>query len=304
MEHEKRPAGTVAGIIILTVTAMIWGCAFAAQDAAAESLNTFTFNALRMAMAVIALGAALPICDRFGLSKAPETKEEWKKTVTAGLICGFCLFIASNLQQFGLELGTDSGKAGFITALYIVLVPVAGIFFKKKTAPLLWVGVAVAVVGMYLLCVGEGAFSINTGDLLVFLCACCFTVNIMVVSHFSDSTDGIRVSFIQFAVVAVLSTPFMIFIERPTQEAIRGCLFPLIYAGVFSGGVGYTMQIIGQKYVQPGPASLIMSLESVFAVLSGWVFLGQSLSARELIGCVLMFAAIILAQIEPKKRKK
>ena len=207
--------------------------------------------------------------------------------------------MASNLQQFGVKY-TTVGKAGFITALYIVLVPIFGIFLKKKVGVKVWISVAISVVGLYLLCMTE-KLSISKGDFLVLLCAIVFSIHILVIDHFSPLVDGVRMSCIQFWITGILSAIPMFLFEKPSLSAIFAAAVPLLYAGVMSSGVAYTLQIVAQKDADPTVASLILSLESVFSVLAGWAVLGQVMSMREICGCVLMFAAIILAQLPERK---
>lgn len=228
--------------------------------------------------------------------RSVEKKRAERRTLMAGgICCGIALCVASNLQQFGIQY-TTVGKAGFITAMYIVLVPILGIFLKKRIGLKVAVSVALAVAGLYLLCITEG-FSVGAGDLLVLLCALVFAVHILVIDYFSPRTDGVRMSCIQFLVCGLLSGVGMVLTETPDLGAICQAWLPIAYAGVMSCGVAYTLQIVGQKGTDPTVASLILSLESVVSVLAGWVILGQSLSMREIAGCALMFAAIILAQL-------
>ncbi len=233
------------------------------------------------------------------IGRTPGRKSD-RTLLAGGISCGVALFAASNLQQFGIQY-TTVGKAGFITALYIVLVPILGIFLKKKVGARVWVSVALAVAGLYLLCITE-AFAIGTGDLLVLLCALVFSVHILVIDYFSPKVDGVRMSCIQFFVCGLLSGVGMLLTETPDLHEILRAWMPIGYAGVFSCGVAYTLQIIGQKGTDPTVASLILSLESVVSVLAGWLLLGQALSAKEMTGCVLMFAAILLAQLPQKRR--
>ena len=205
--------------------------------------------------------------------------------------------MASSFQQIGIGY-TTVGKAGFITALYIIIVPILGIFLKKKVPLAVWLSVFIAAVGMYLLCITE-KFTIGMGDLLMLACAFCFSAHILVIDHFSPHVDGVRMSCIQFFTCSLLSAVAMFLFEKPNLPDILSAWLPILYAGVLSSGVGYTLQIIAQKNTNPTVASLLMSLESVFAVLAGWVLLGQKLSLRELLGCVLVFAAILLAQLAP-----
>lgn len=219
-----------------------------------------------------------------------------------GLSCGLALGLASGLQQVGIQY-TTVGKAGFITALYIVIVPILGLFFRKKVGAKLWVSVVIAIFGLYLLCM-SGSLRLEWGDFLVLLCAVCFSVHIMVIDYFTTKVDGVQMSCIQFFVAALFSAVCMLFTEGvPDPHAVAISWVPILYAGVLSSGVGYTLQIIGQKGVNPTAASLVLSLESVISVLAGWVILGQSMSPREILGCVLMFCAIILAQLPDRKKR-
>lgn len=285
---------------MLLLTAFIWGTAFVAQSVGMDYLEPFTFNGVRCLIGAIAL---LPCIWFFNRGKEKENKindENAKRDlIKGGIACGILLFAASSLQQIGLVY-TAAGKAGFITAFYIVLVPVFGIFLHKKIGWKVWTAVAIALAGLYFLCITE-AFTIGVGDIYVLLCALIFSVHILVVDHYAPKVDGVKLSCIQFLVAGIVSIPFMLILESPKMGNMMTSWFPLIYAGVFSCGIAYTLQILGQKNVNPAIASLILSLESCFSVLSGWVILGERLSAREAIGCIMMFAAIILAQIPDKK---
>ena len=285
---------------MLLLTAFIWGTAFVAQSVGMDYLEPFTFNGVRCLIGAIAL---LPCIWFFNRGKEKENKvndENAKRDlIKGGIACGILLFAASSLQQIGLVY-TAAGKAGFITAFYIVLVPVFGIFLHKKIGWKVWTAVAIALAGLYFLCITE-AFTIGVGDIYVLLCALIFSVHILVVDHYAPKVDGVKLSCIQFLVAGIVSIPFMLILESPKMGNMMTSWFPLIYAGVFSCGIAYTLQILGQKNVNPAVASLILSLESCFSVLSGWVILGERLSARETIGCIMMFAAIILAQIPDKK---
>jgi len=283
-------------VFLLILTALIWGVAFVAQSVGGDKVGPFTFLASRSVIAGIALLPLIAVRSRSASAKNREaTKAPVKNLWTGGILCGCALAVASAFQQIGIG-GTTVGKAGFITALYIVIVPILGIFLKKKVLPAVWCGVALAAVGMYLLCIKD-SFSLSRGDFFVLLCALCYAVHILVIDHFSPLTDGVKMSCIQFFTCALLSGIFMLIFEKPTPDAILSAWLPILYAGLFSSGVGYTLQIIAQKNLPPTLASLIMSLESVFSVLAGWILLGQALSARELGGCALVFAAIVLAQL-------
>ena len=292
---------------LLALTAFIWGVAFVAQSAGMDYIGPFTFSCIRSLMGGIVLIPCIRFLDKFNEknavpSKKPQTKEEKKTLLTGGLACGLALCVASNLQQFGIQY-TTAGKAGFITALYIVLVPIFGLFLKKKVSAKIWVSVAIAVAGLYFLCI-TGDLNINAGDFYVFLCAIVFTIHIMIIDHFAPMVDGVRMSCIQFFVTGILSAIPMFLFESPDINAVINALIPLLYAGILSSGVAYTLQIVGQKDADPTMASLILSLESVFSVLAGWILLKEVLTARETMGCILMFAAIILSQLPEKAAKK
>ena len=288
--------------LLLLLTATIWGVAFVAQSVGMDYVGGFTFN---MARSLIGSAVLLPVIwfmGRNSSKKAEETQGSGsrKDLLWGGLACGILMCLASNFQQFGIKY-TTVGKAGFITACYIVLVPILGLFLKKKCSPFIWLAVAMSVAGLYLLCITDG-FSIGKGDILVLICAVLFSFHILVIDYYSPKVDGVKLSCIQFLVCGILSgIPALIF-EKPEMCAVLTAWQPILYAGVMSCGVAYTLQIIGQKNMNPTVASLILSLESCISVLAGWVILGQQLSAREITGCVIMFAAIILAQL-PQKEK-
>ena len=232
-----------------------------------------------------------------------EKKAANKQLWIGGLCCGAALAIASNFQQAGMVAGTDSGKAGFITALYVVLVPVFGLFFKRKVNLPTWIAVVLSVVALYLLCI-KGSFSLSPGDLLILICAVCFAVHILVIDHFTAYCDGVKLSCLQFLFAGVISTVCMFLFEEVDFAAIWSCILPLLYVGIFSCGVGYTLQILAQKGSNPTVVTILLSLESVFAVIAGAIILKQQMSVREYIGCGVMFAAVILAQIDfPVKQK-
>ena len=217
-----------------------------------------------------------------------------------GICCGLALGVASSLQQIGIQ-HTTVGKAGFITTFYIIIVPIIGLFFKKRCGINVWIGVVFALAGLYFLCITEG-FSIGYGDTMVFLCALAFSIHILVIDHFTQLVDGVKMSCIQFFVAAIVSGIGMMLFENPDIGNILAAWMPILYAGALSSGVGYTLQIIGQKGMNPTIASLILSLESVISVLAGMVLLNEKLTGREILGCILMFVAIILAQLPEKKK--
>lgn len=289
--------------MILLLTATIWGVAFVAQSVGMEYVGPFTFNCVRSIIGGLVLIPCIWFLNRRNQKPEHKTEEQQKHDrkilLTGGVLCGLCLFAASNFQQFGIRY-TTVGKAGFITACYIVIVPVLGIFLKKKCSRLIWLSVAMAVAGLYLLCITE-SFSIGTGDILVLVCAFLFSLHILVIDHFSPLTDGVKMSCIQFFVCGILSGIAMLLTEQPHLTDIIQAWLPILYAGVLSCGVAYTLQIVGQKDMNPTVASLILSLESCISVLAGWLILGQKLSGREFLGCLIMFASIILAQLPDRK---
>ena len=295
----------VKNSLLLLLTAAIWGVAFVAQSVGMKYVEPFTFNCVRSLIGGVVLIPCIWFLNRGKAAQKDRTqeqrREEKKILVTGGILCGICLFAASNFQQFGIRY-TTVGKAGFITACYIVIVPVIGIFMKKKSGRLIWLSVAMALAGLYLLCMTE-SLHIEKGDLLVFICALLFSLHILIIDHFSPLTDGVKMSCIQFFVCGILSGAAMLLTETPSLHSIFAAWLPILYAGVFSCGVAYTLQIVGQRNMNPTVASLILSLESCISVLAGWLILGQKLSERELLGCLIMFAAIILAQLPEKNNK-
>ena len=289
--------------LILLLTATIWGVAFVAQSVGMEYIGPFTFNAIRCVLGGLVLIPVILVLKKKKETGAENQEKEDKKTLWAGgIACGVILCIASNLQQFGI-MEASVGKSGFFTALYIVMIPVIGIFIGKRPGIKLWFCVALAVVGMYLLCMKDGSFTIERADIMLLLCALAFSFHILVVDYFSPKVDGVKMSCIQFFVCGVLSAVGMLFTETPDLSNIQAAWLPLLYAGLLSCGVGYTLQIVGQKGINPVIASLIMSLESVISALAGWVILGQVLSPKEILGCVLMFVAIIITQIPIGNKK-
>lgn len=294
-------------VVFPILAAFIWGTAFVAQDLCADSIGAFAFNATRYFIAVLALLVVILISDKLKKNKptltAQEKKAANKQLWLGGLCCGAALAIASNFQQAGLVAGTDAGKAGFITALYVVLVPVFGLFFKRKVSLPTWIAVVLSVVALYLLCI-KGDFSLAPGDLLVLVCAVCFAVHILVIDHFTAYCDGVKLSCLQFLFAGIISTICMFIFEDVDFAAILSCALPLLYVGIFSCGVGYTLQILAQKDSNPTVVTILLSLESVFAVIAGAIILKQQMTAREYIGCAIMFAAVILAQVQFPTRQK
>ncbi len=297
------------GSAMLTLCAMIWGSAFVAQSTAMQYVGSFTFQSTRSFLGALVLLPWILLRRKKGKRVATDKKTFLK----AGFSCGFALCIACCLQQFGIYYndlaasiaGTASdgavvGKAGFVTALYILLVPLFGLFFRKKVGGKVWIGVGLALCGLYLLCM-TGKTRPDFGDILVFGSAVFFAVQILLVDRFIDEVDGVALSCFQFAVVGVLSGIGMFVFEEPSLTAIGGAWVEILYAGAFSSGLAYTLQILGQQYTPPTLASMLMSLESVFAVLAAMVFLGQVPTVVQVVGCVLMFTAIVLAQLPEKK---
>ena len=288
---------------ILLLTAFIWGIAFVAQSVGMDYVEPFTFNGVRTLLGGIVLIPCIFILKKINPSAKKEEKADKKTLLIGGVLCGIALCVGSSLQQIGLAMysaETNVGKAGFITALYIILVPLIGIFMKKKVGLTVWLGVLLAVFGFYFLCIKDG-FSIEIADIIVLIGSVAFSFHILIIDYFADKADGVKLSCIQFFTCGLISLVIMFLFECPTWAGIWAARIPILYAGVLSCGVAYTLQIIGQKNMNPTVASLLLSLESVFSALAGWVILNQSLSARELFGCVLVFAAIILAQMPEKK---
>ncbi len=296
----------MGGNFALLLAAFIWGTSFVAQSVGMESVEAFTYNGIRMLMGT---GALLPLIFFMQRKKkktdvrTPEQKKsDAKIQIKSGIICGLILFCASNLQQFAFNY-TTSGKIGFITALYMLLVPVFGLFLKQRPSLLVWFAVVMGCFGAYLLCV-DGSMTIGKGEILTLACAAFFAVHILYIDSVVDRVDGVILSATQFFVVGVISVICMFIFETPRIEAINTAIVPILYSGILSSGVAYTLQIIGQKNTQPAVASILMCLESVFAVLASWVVLRESLSAREIIGCAVMFVAIILTNVPQGKENR
>ncbi|MBQ9984536.1 MAG: DMT family transporter [Lachnospiraceae bacterium] len=296
------------GNLLLFLTAFIWGCAFVAQRTGMEYIGPLTFNGIRSIVGGVTLLIYLFVRTRLQKKTESNVKDESlpqppskKFTFLCGLVCGICLFAGTTLQQMGMVY-TTAGKAGFITALYIILVPLVGILLGKKIRLVVWGGVILALMGLYLLCVGED-FTVNKGDMLILLCSFAFTIHITFVDKVSQRIDGVVISCIQLFVCGVISIPGMILLEEIDWNLILQCMIPILYAGVLSCGVAYTLQIVAQKYTEPTVASMIMSLESVFALLSGMIILKETIKPMEILGCVIMFVAIILAQLPERKTK-
>jgi drug/metabolite transporter (DMT)-like permease len=282
------------GNIILLFTACIWGMAFAFQSQAAAVLGAFTINAARMSLAAVEVGIVCLFCKR---KKGGEYK---KNTLKGGIICGIFMGIATTLQQIGLVY-TSAGKAGFITALYILFVPLfSAVFFKKKITKRAWIAVFIAIIGMYLLTMGS-AEGIGVGDIYVLACAIFFTFQILAADYYTPKADPIMIAEIEFVIIAIVSWILAFLFESPDISQIMEVIIPILYIGCISGGVGYTLQMVGQRYADPTPASLCMSFEAVFSVIGGALIIHEVMNKRELAGCAIMFAAIILVQLPDKK---
>lgn len=296
------------GNLILLLTAFIWGTSFIAQSKGVEDITPLAFNGIRSLLGGIVLLPVIAMLD-FARRKKGESVYKIDKTlITGGIICGIFLCLASTLQTAGMVY-TSPGKSGFITALYMVIVPIVGLFIGKKPSPVIWLSVLIAVCGLYLMCI-DSSFDINKGDVLTLFCAVLFTGHIMAIDYFSPKVDGVKLACLQFFVCGVLNIICMFLFEKPSLSPILGCWASIGYSGIMSCGVAYTLQIVGQKYTDPTSASILMSLESVFATLStvvlvalGWQLTGGALTQREILGCILMFIAILLVQLPDRKSK-
>ena len=284
--------------LLMMLAALIWGSAFVAQRVGMGSVGPYTFNCVRSFIGCLALAPVILTLGRRGAAMQFATRAGRRNLMVGGLICGAILTVSTLFQQIGLKY-TTAGKAGFITAQYILLVPLFGLFLGKRASWLLWVAVAIALGGMYLLCVKDG-LRIEKGDLYVFCCAICFSCHILVIDRFVKKVDPFLLSCLQFAVCGLLSGILMFVMETPSASCIAKGWMPILYTGILSSGVAYTLQIITQKHLSAAVAALVMSLESVFAALTGWLVLHENLSEREFTGCVLVFAATLLAQVPAK----
>ena len=308
----KMKGHTLRQSFLLFLTAVIWGVAFVAQSAGMEYLGPFTYNGVRSVLGGMVLLPCIALLNKMQATK-PDTaegssvegrniKKSGKELAAGGLCCGFILFAASNFQQFGIQY-TTVGKAGFITAMYILIVPILGLLVHKKVGLQVWIGVIFGIAGLYLLCMTD-SFSLEKGDALVLICAFIFSLHILVIDHFSQRVDGIKMSCIQFWVCGILSLLCSFLFERPDLQSICDAWLPVCYGGIMSCGVAYTLQIVGQKDMNPTVASLILSLESVVAAVAGFLLLGQTMSLRELVGCLMMVMAIASAQLPGKEENE
>ena len=309
LKEEKAMSKKMQSNILLLITAFIWGSAFVAQKSGMDYIEPFTFNGIRTLIGGLVLIPVVFIMNK-GKSEELEAEQEAltdeekakkkRNLIIGGICCGTALFIASSFQQFGVSY-TTAGKAGFITSLYMIIVPIIGIILGRKASKKVWFSVLIAIIGMYFLCM-NGESGLNKGDLLVLCCAVGFSFHILIIDHFSPMVNGIKMSCIQFWVCAAVSAIFMFIFEKPDINSIIAAWAPILYAGALSSGAGYTLQIVAQKDIDPTVASLICSLESVFSVLFGWILLRQALSAKELFGCILVFIGVILTQIPDRKK--
>jgi drug/metabolite transporter (DMT)-like permease len=290
------------GALILMLAAIIWGFAFVAQSLGMKNLGAFTFQASRMLLAALVL---LPTALIFAKTreKATGKKEPFldKKTILAGMACGVFLFGAASLQQIGIAY-TTVGHSSFLTALYLLIVPLLGIFTGKKVGLRIWLCIALAIAGLYLLCMTGEGFSMSLGDVLCAICAFVFALHIITVDKFAADLDGVKISFVQMAFAGLVSLACAFIFEEPNIADIAASWLPIAYAGVISCGVAYTLQIVGQKYAEPAVASIVMSLESVFGALAGALILFEFPSLPELAGCALMFTATLISQLPERKR--
>ena len=297
--------------LLLVLTALIWGIAFVAQREGGDAVGPYTFNCIRSLIGAVVLLPVIKLLGRRAAKQDTQTAADSKQLWLGGISCGVILFVASTFQQLGMYYGTTAGKAGFLTACYILIVPLLGLFLKKKCGWNIWVSVFVAVIGLYFLCLKDG-FTVQLSDGLVLLCAFVFSIHILVIDYFSPQVDGVRMSCIQFLVCGILGIFPSICIDMQHSmvqaELVLSALgtwdawIPILYAGIFSCGVAYTLQIVGQDGVNPTVASLLLSLESVFSVLAGMVILHETMSSREILGCVLVFAAVLFAQLRLDNR--
>ena len=302
MLKNRKAAGTLA----LLAASLFWGISFVTQSVGGKQLGAYTFNGFRLLLGALVLFIITRFSDRFGLSRKPVTREEKRLQFSTGLLCGIFLCIATNLQQVALNLGASAGKAGFLTAMYILMVPLIGLLFRQKCGWNVWAAVGLALIGLYFLCV-KGEFVLETPDILLLLCALGFSLQIITIDRRGSRVDSLRLSGMQFLVAGVITlVPALILEILPYPGGFSSWIslwnsgslwINFLYMGIMSCGVSYTLQIIGQKGLEPSLAALLMSLESVFAALSGWIILGEKMTGKELAGCAVIFGAVILAQI-------
>ncbi len=290
---------SLKGPICLTLCAIFWGMAFSAQSSAMDHVEPYTFVFLRSAITCLALLISMPLLNRLNPANNAPTASN-RRHLAVGALCGAFLVLATILQQVGL-VTTTTAKSGFITALYIIIVPILGIFLGRKPRAAIWLGVLVSLIGLYFLC-WQGTLNVNVGDLFTFGSAVVFAVHIQLIDRLGGNLNSIKLSAIQFGAAAVIACAVMLLFETPNIDGILACWTDILYVAIFSGALGYTLQIVGQKSTDPTLASLIMCLESVFAALGGWLVLGEALSGREILGCALMLSASVIALLPGRKR--
>lgn len=297
----KNNKSTFIGIIILVLTAFIWGFAFVAQKYSAGHINAISMSGLRYIIATVVLGITVLISDLLRKKKGMPAVKYTKETLVGGVVCGAVLFVATLLQQAGIEQ-TTSGKAGFITTLYIVMVPLINLLVRKRTSKRTSFAIYVALVGFVLMCLNEG-LSVSNGDAIVLYSAICFGFHIVFVDRYCKNTDTQKLTFLQFATCAILGIPSMAINGFPTWQVIGASIVPILYIGVLSSGLAYTLQVVGQKRVESSIATLIMSLESVVALIGGMMILDEQITWKELIGCILVLVAVFVAQNERRNKE-
>ena len=290
---------SLKGPICLTLCAIFWGMAFSAQSSAMDHVEPYTFVFLRSAITCLALLISMPLLNRLNPANNAPTASN-RRHLAVGALCGAFLVLATILQQVGL-VTTTTAKSGFITALYIIIVPILGIFLGRKPRTAIWLGVLVSLIGLYFLC-WQGTLNVNVGDLFTLGSAVVFAVHIQLIDRLGGNLNSIKLSAIQFGAAAVIACAVMLLFETPNLDGILACWTDILYVAIFSGALGYTLQIVGQKSTDPTLASLIMCLESVFAALGGWLVLGEALSGREILGCALMLSASVIALLPGRKR--
>lgn len=290
---------------LLLITAMVWGLSFVSQVEGMKTVDPITFQGIRLILAALVLLPLVMVRSKKDPDRElpePERKKKQKGTIIGGMCCGCALFAACLLQQYGCQT-TTAGKAAFITTLYVVVVPILSLFLRKRVRPIMWLCVVLGVVGLYLLAMPNGFENIKIGDIYVMLCAVAYAVHILCCDHFVAKFDGVKISFVQFLFAGIIGCIAMFIFETPDWEAIKSCAINILYVGCISGGVGYTLQIIAQKDAEPTVASLLMSLESVFGVIFGTIILSEVMTGREILGCVAIFAAVVISNLPEKKTK-
>ncbi len=291
------------GNLLLLITAMVWGTSFVSQSVGMDHIGPNTFNGLRTLLGGIVLLPVIFMIDAGKKKSGTYKPVDKKKLFLYGSICGVFLCVAATLQSYGLK-EISAGESGFITALYIIFVAVFGVFSGRKLTGKIVCGVVLATAGMYFLCLFGQSISFKNGHFITFLCSILFAFHILVIDKFSPNTDGVKLSCVQFFVAGILNCVVMFLLEHPDWNAVFVCVPAILYSGIMSCGVAYTLQIVGQRYTDPTSASILMSLESVFAAISGWLILKEGMSVPQIAGCVLMFAAIILVQLPDRNEIK